>query len=349
MSPTLGSSATRGWRIRARDCGRHRHGSWLPALSNGASMGPKPTSLACSLRPSLPKFADAWRVTDKASLFDYAPGTSTATFTMREWPKDNPPCDRSAKQPVEPFSETVAQERLPAGDGRNRHSDCAFDVRVTGERASPRLICHAALEASSTTTSLTTSDKIRHRSEKGQRSPRWWLRTARRRRAFRPGRCSSPSTARTQESRSWSMPRAVELVPAALGGAGAAHPRLTGPPVAAIERVRSRHSRPCTPSCRRLGVRGPLAVRGPVAPRSPGVRGDALGRPSRRRRASAHTRQVGAGTADRGDRDRRPGEPREGRRGRLHPRRRARRDRDREHPRDAPAHRPESTCGWSPT
>ena len=34
------------------------------------------------------KFADSWRVTDKTSLFVYAPGTSTKTFTDRGWPAE---------------------------------------------------------------------------------------------------------------------------------------------------------------------------------------------------------------------------------------------------------------------
>ena len=33
-------------------------------------------------------FADAWRITDATSLFDYPPGQSTATYTLREFPAD---------------------------------------------------------------------------------------------------------------------------------------------------------------------------------------------------------------------------------------------------------------------
>jgi lysyl endopeptidase len=45
-------------------------------------------------------FGDFWRVTDKTSLFDYAPGTSTATFTQPTWPPQNPPCSVPGETPV---------------------------------------------------------------------------------------------------------------------------------------------------------------------------------------------------------------------------------------------------------
>jgi hypothetical protein len=72
-----GTTATEG------TFGKLPRGSWLPALPNGAALGPMPASLHDRYVELFGKFADAWRVTDKTSLFDYAPGTSTATFTIR--------------------------------------------------------------------------------------------------------------------------------------------------------------------------------------------------------------------------------------------------------------------------
>ena len=65
-------------------------GSWLPALPNGNSVGPKPASLHQCYVDLYQTFADAWRVTNSTSLFDYAPGTSTSTFytfqlAARKW------------------------------------------------------------------------------------------------------------------------------------------------------------------------------------------------------------------------------------------------------------------------
>ena len=47
--------------------------SWLPALPDGSSVDPMPQSIHDRFVKLYRKFADAWRVTDKTSLFDYAP------------------------------------------------------------------------------------------------------------------------------------------------------------------------------------------------------------------------------------------------------------------------------------
>ncbi|MFZ1011615.1 MAG: S8 family serine peptidase [Candidatus Sulfotelmatobacter sp.] len=106
--------------------------SWLPALPNGTSMGPMPGSLHDRYIALYQKFADAWRVTAKNSLFDYAPGTSTDTFTMRSWPLEQPPCRIEGTKPVESVSQRVAQRACHAITNDNLHNDCVFDVMVTG-------------------------------------------------------------------------------------------------------------------------------------------------------------------------------------------------------------------------
>jgi lysyl endopeptidase len=51
------------------------------------------------------KFAKSWRVTKSNSLFDYAPGTSTATFTNLAWPVENAKtCTIPNRKAVEPVS-----------------------------------------------------------------------------------------------------------------------------------------------------------------------------------------------------------------------------------------------------
>jgi len=104
--------------------------SWLPALPDGTSMGPKPTSAHDQYVELYKRFADAWRVTEKTSLFDYAPGTSTDTFTMRGWPPENGKCDIPGAVPVQGATEEVAREACKGvpGDPAN----CIFDVKVTG-------------------------------------------------------------------------------------------------------------------------------------------------------------------------------------------------------------------------
>ena len=107
-------------------------GSWLPALPNGTSMGPMPGPLHDRYVDLYQKFADAWRVTDKTSLFDYAPGTSTDTFTMRDWPLEQPPCVLPHTEPVKPVSRRVAQRACGRVADDNAHNNCVFDVMVTG-------------------------------------------------------------------------------------------------------------------------------------------------------------------------------------------------------------------------
>jgi len=106
--------------------------SWLPPLPDGTSMGPMPGALHDRYVDLYQKFADAWRVTDKTTLFDYAPGQSTQTFTLRNWPSENPPCVLPESKPVRPASLVVAQQACHAVTNKNMHADCIFDVRVTG-------------------------------------------------------------------------------------------------------------------------------------------------------------------------------------------------------------------------
>ncbi len=108
-------------------------GSWLPALPDSTSMGPMPRLLHDRFVGLYQKFSDAWRVTNSNSLFDYAPGTSTDTFTNRNWPPEQPPCSLQGTIPVEPASELVAKQACQSVIGDNAH--CVFDVRVTGNPA----------------------------------------------------------------------------------------------------------------------------------------------------------------------------------------------------------------------
>jgi hypothetical protein len=106
--------------------------SWLPALPDGTSMGPMPGALHDRYLALYQKFADAWRVTDQTSLFDYASGTSTDTFTMRSWPLEQPPCVLPQVKPVEPVARGVALRACQAVANDKLHNDCVFDVMVTG-------------------------------------------------------------------------------------------------------------------------------------------------------------------------------------------------------------------------
>jgi FtsP/CotA-like multicopper oxidase with cupredoxin domain len=119
--------------------GRIPEGSWLPALSSGATVGPMPRSLHERYVTLYQTFANAWRVTDETSLFVYAPGTSTVTFTDEDWPAESPPCELKpqfeipgAPIPVGMGIEAAMQIcQAVTDDGLNR--DCVFDVATTGD------------------------------------------------------------------------------------------------------------------------------------------------------------------------------------------------------------------------
>ena len=86
--------------------------SWLPRLRNGVDVGPMPASLHDRYVTLYKTFADSWRVTNKTSLFVYARGTSTKTFTDPDWPAEKLPCK---------LKTGVPHSRSP---GAPRHASC---------------------------------------------------------------------------------------------------------------------------------------------------------------------------------------------------------------------------------
>jgi subtilisin family serine protease len=110
-------------------------GSWLPALPGGASLGPRPGGVHQRHVDLNTTFANAWRVTDATTLFDYAPGTSTATYTIPDWPPEQPPCvlPDSDDIPVDPLDLATAQSLCSQIADPNRRTNCIDDVRATGE------------------------------------------------------------------------------------------------------------------------------------------------------------------------------------------------------------------------
>ncbi|HEX8091403.1 MAG TPA: Ig-like domain-containing protein, partial [Blastocatellia bacterium] len=108
-------------------------GSWLPALPDGTTMGMMPGSLQQRYVDLYQKFGEAWRVNDQTSLFDYAPGNSTSTFTDRSWPKRDAPCTIPNTPTARPLDVAVARRLCRGVTDKNMNADCIFDVRVTGE------------------------------------------------------------------------------------------------------------------------------------------------------------------------------------------------------------------------
>lgn len=109
-------------------------GQWLPRLSDGTYLGPKPNDLSDRYKDLNETFSKSWRVSNASSLFDYAPGTSTATFTIEGWPFENASsCELPNMLKVNPIDRDVAKRAcLKVIDPDNRNN-CVMDVAVTGE------------------------------------------------------------------------------------------------------------------------------------------------------------------------------------------------------------------------
>jgi hypothetical protein len=110
-------------------------GSWLPALPGGGSMGPMPANLSQRYNDLNNTYANAWRVTPSTSLFDYAPGKSTADFTYPSWPLETGACiiPEIQEPPARPTTPAAAQRACRAILNDFRRADCVADVLVTGE------------------------------------------------------------------------------------------------------------------------------------------------------------------------------------------------------------------------
>ena len=105
---------------------------WLPALADGSSMGAKPADLHDRYKVLYVKFADSWRVTDSSTLFDYAPGTSTKTYTMTDWPSEEGKCRLPSTDPAHGVNINVAEQTCKAIQSPRLKQFCMFDVMVTG-------------------------------------------------------------------------------------------------------------------------------------------------------------------------------------------------------------------------
>jgi hypothetical protein len=107
--------------------------SWLPPAPDGSSFGPDPGTLLARHMLLNQRFADAWRVKDTTSLFDYAPGTSTASFTDTNYPPEpGNPCTSPigiTHRSKQPLSADTAR-RACSDVAREARESCIFDVMV---------------------------------------------------------------------------------------------------------------------------------------------------------------------------------------------------------------------------
>jgi len=107
-------------------------GTWLPSLPDGSTVGPMPSTIPQRYMELYQQFGDAWRVTNASSLFDYAPGTSTQTFTFPSWPLQSLPCrlPHSSEGPAKSGSKKIANKFCAVVSDKTDHGDCVFDLTM---------------------------------------------------------------------------------------------------------------------------------------------------------------------------------------------------------------------------
>jgi hypothetical protein len=121
-------------------------GNWLPALPDGSLPGPRPAGLGERYADLYGQFANAWRVTEEASLFDHARGTSAKTFAVDAWPGRAPKACRLPRQAERARSKPPPKKLAPAAAAKhcgaivaeNLRAHCVQDVTVAGEPALAR-------------------------------------------------------------------------------------------------------------------------------------------------------------------------------------------------------------------
>lgn len=113
--------------------------SWLPRLSTGRNLGPRPKSLSERFDQLYRQFADSWRVTDASSLFVYEPSRSTGFYTDRNWPAEKPPCKIKPEleipnAPILPgMTEDEARKVCKGVQDPTLFEACVLDVAATGD------------------------------------------------------------------------------------------------------------------------------------------------------------------------------------------------------------------------
>ncbi|MFF7250768.1 VWD domain-containing protein [Embleya sp. NPDC008237] len=102
-------------------------------------------------------YADRWRITQEASLFDYAPGQSTATFTNRRFP--TPPTALAARDRAD------ATCRGAGVTDPELVEDCVFDVASTGRKEFAAATAAQKAFQAATRRTAPTDEKAPDRSE----------------------------------------------------------------------------------------------------------------------------------------------------------------------------------------
>jgi hypothetical protein len=101
----------------------------VPALSDGTRL-PAAANEAGRSTTLYGRFADAWRISQATSLFDYDPGRTTDTYTIRPYPTNT---SHAGSTGLSSSQQAAGQSACSAVTDPDLHDQCTFDVGVTGQ------------------------------------------------------------------------------------------------------------------------------------------------------------------------------------------------------------------------
>ena len=116
--------------------------NWLPMLSNGEFLGPRPTRPDQRHDVLYTTFADSWRVDKTTSLFYYEPGLTPASFVVPGWPVSEAQNCLAPPQPGVPVPTATTTPRIEQAQAEQlcggvadtqRRGNCIQDVLATGD------------------------------------------------------------------------------------------------------------------------------------------------------------------------------------------------------------------------
>ncbi len=102
-------------------------GDYDGETKNDLRLQGKNTTVQSDFGQLYPAYADSWRVTDQSSLFTYASGKTTASYTNRAFPYERPDMQKLASYAA---AEALCK-RLGITDAASL-ANCALDVAITG-------------------------------------------------------------------------------------------------------------------------------------------------------------------------------------------------------------------------
>jgi hypothetical protein len=102
----------------------------LPALPDGTVL-PRPQSYDEYLAQVYGPFEEAWRINAATSLFDYAPGTTTDTYTLPDFPVFE---DIRTVEDFPPNEFELAAAQCAGLGNETLVNQCIYDILVTGNQ-----------------------------------------------------------------------------------------------------------------------------------------------------------------------------------------------------------------------